>query len=121
MDTETKDRTVPEYLSAQGRMTDHREAAKEARGRGGRRDYPTLSAAMAESGFKEIGVYFMRRQNTVAQYIATRPIMALCGRSTQKPGMWVSWRLWDQDGFYLEGSKERSAGDFYVEEVQKKD
>ena len=49
----------------------------------------------------------MRRQNTVAQYIATQPILYLCERSTQMPGARVSWRWWEQAGIELEGDKEK--------------
>ena len=51
----------------------------------------------------------MRRQNTVAQYIATRPILDLCERSVLRPGVRVSWRWWEQDGLDLEGVKKRAA------------
>ena len=37
--------------------------------------YPPIGAALETVGLDEIGVYIPRRQNTVAQYIATRPIM----------------------------------------------
>ena len=74
-------------------MTDYREAAKKAGVE--RWEYPPLAAAMEEAVFEEIGVYIKRRQNTVAQYIATRPILDLCERSVQRPGAWVSWRWWE--------------------------
>ena len=41
---------------------------------------------MEESRFDEIGVYILKRQNTVAQYIATRPIMDLCKMMVWSPG-----------------------------------
>ena len=44
----------------------------------------------------------------VAQYIVTRPILDLCERSAWRPGAWVSWRWWEQDGLYLEGAKKRA-------------
>ena len=50
-----------------------------------------------------------RTQNTVAQYIATLPIMDLCERATRRPGVRVSWQWWEQDGIYLEGTKKREA------------
>ena len=56
---------------------------------------------MVESGFEGIGTYITRRQNTVAQYIATQPILDLCERSARRPGARVSWRWWEQDGLYL--------------------
>ena len=64
---------------------------------------------MADSGFKGIGIYITRRQNMVAQYIATRPILDLCERSARRPGVRVSRRLWELDSLDLEGSKKRSA------------
>ena len=47
----------------------------------------------------------------VVQYIATRPILNLCERSAWRPGAWVSWQWWDQDGLDLEGEKERAAAE----------
>ena len=61
-----------------------------------------------EAGFEEIGTYITRRQKTVAQYIATRPILDLCERSAWRSGARVSRRWWEQDGLYLEGSKKRA-------------
>ena len=74
--------------------------------------------AMAEAGFDEIRTYVTRGQNTVANYIATPPIMDLCERSTRRPGAWVSRQWWYQDGLDLEGTKERSAADSDREEAQ---
>ena len=50
-----------------------------------------------------------RRQNTVAQYIATRPILDLCKRATRKPGAQVSRQWWEQAGIDLEGVRKRAA------------
>ena len=66
---------------------------------GGSWDYPPLEAAMAESGFEDIGKYVTRRHNTVAQYIVMRRIMDLYDRSAWRTGVWVSQRWWEQDGF----------------------
>ena len=91
----------------------HHRVARQITGRQPRRtreggwEYPPLTAAMEESGFKEIGVYIKRMQNTVVQYIATRPILDLCEKSVRKPGDWVYWRWWDQEGINLEGERER--------------
>ena len=38
-------------------------------------EYPPLETAMEETGFEEMGTYALKRQNTVTQYIATRPIV----------------------------------------------
>ena len=75
---------------------------------------------MVEAGFKGIDKYITRRQNTVAQYIATRPILDLCERSARRPGARVSQRWWEQDGLDLEGTKkqlEAEAAESYREET----
>ena len=63
---------------------------------------------MAESGFEGMGTYITRRQNTVAQYIATRPILDFCERSIRRPGERVSRRWWEQDVIDLEGANNRA-------------
>ena len=84
-------------------------------------DCPTLAEAMGEAGFEDIRTYVTRRQNTVAQYIATRPIMDLCDWSACRLGVWVSQGWWDQDGLKLEREKERSAPESDGEEAQSKE
>ena len=49
-------------------------------------DYPLLAATMEEAVFEEIGVYVTRRQNVVAQYDTTRPILDLFEQSIFRPG-----------------------------------
>ena len=61
---------------------------------GGSWDYPPLEEVMGESGLEGIRKSFTGRQNTVAQYIATQPILDLCERSTQRPGARLSQRWW---------------------------
>ena len=61
---------------------------------------------MQEAGFEGIWKAITRRQNTAAQYIATRPILDLCERATQRMGARVSRRWWDQEGIDLEEAKE---------------
>ena len=58
--------------------------------------YPPIGAALVRVGLEEIGVYIARLQNTVMQYIATRPIMDLCLISERTPGMCLSRRWWEQ-------------------------
>ena len=48
------------------------------RGRDGRWVYPPLTEAMADSGLQEVDTYVSCHQNTLSQFIATRPIMELC-------------------------------------------
>ena len=47
--------------------------------------YPPLEDAMAEAGLQELETYVSCFQNTVAQYIVTRPIMDLCLAAKQRP------------------------------------
>ena len=54
-------------------------------------------------GLEEIGVYIARRQNTIAQYIATRPIVDLCLAAERRPGMRLLWRWWDQPALDILG------------------
>ena len=84
---------------------------------GGSWEYNSLEEAMVKSGFEGIGTYITRRQNTVAQNIATQPIMDLCVKSSRRPGAWVSRRWWEQDGLYLEGGKNRSSEESDGEEA----
>ena len=68
------------------------------RGWDGKWYYPSLAGAMKEAGFAEIRKSITNRQNTVTQYISTRPILDLCGRTTQRGGVRVYRRWWDQKG-----------------------
>ena len=48
------------------------------KGREGGWVYPPCEDAMAEVGLHEVDTYIYHHQNTVAQYILTRPIIDLC-------------------------------------------
>ena len=60
---------------------------------------------MSEAGFQEVETYLSRRQNTMAQYILTMPIMDLFLAAKQRPGPRVKMRWWEQEGLYLEGMR----------------
>ena len=79
---------------------------KPRRGWGGKWYYTSLREAMREAGFVDIQKSITNRQNTVAQYIATRPIMDLCERTTQRGGARVSRRWWDQEGIDPKAAQE---------------
>ena len=66
-------------------------------GGGGKWTYPPLKEAMQEAGIEGIWKDVTRRNNIVAQYIATRPIMDLCERAMQRVGARVSRRWWNQE------------------------
>ena len=60
---------------------------------------------MAEAGMKEVETYVSCRQNTMAQYIATRPIMDLCMVEKRWPVPRVTMRWWGQKGVDFKGMR----------------
>ena len=48
---------------------------------------------MEEAVFDKMGAYFLKRQNTSAQYIVTRTILDLCEEMVRRYGAWVA-RTW---------------------------
>ena len=91
------------------------EAARRIMGRQPRRGwdgkwfYPSLEGATKEAGFKDVRKSINTRQNTVAPYIATRPLLDLCVETTQIGGARVAMRWWDQKGIDWEKEKARGA------------
>ena len=55
----------------------------------GRWEYNLEEAKRAEAGFDLTGTYIWRRQNTIAQYIVTQPILYLCKAAESNQGEWV--------------------------------
>ena len=51
----------------------------------------------------------LRRQNKVAQFIASRLILDLCEQATRRPGARVSQRWQDQTGIDLKGAQWKAA------------
>ena len=64
---------------------------------------------MKEAGFKDIRTSINNRQNTVAQYIATRPLLDLCEGTNQIGGARMSRRWCDQKYIDWEKAKARVA------------
>ena len=58
---------------------------------------------MAEAGLQEVETHVSNRHNTVAQYIATRPIIDLCLVAKRRPGPRVATRWWEKEILDLEG------------------
>ena len=73
---------------------------------------------MGEAGFEGIKNTVMRRQNTVAQYIAMQQILDLCERATLRPGARVYRRWWEQAGINLDRVKKRVAEAAAVSELE---
>ena len=69
--------------------------------------YPSLEGAMEEAESQEIRTSITNRHNTVAQYIATRPLLDLCEGAKNIGGARVSRRWWDQKGIDWEKAKAR--------------
>ena len=68
--------------------------------------YPPLEEEISEAGVQEVDTYVTLRQNTVAKFIAVRPIMDLCLEAARRTGDQVSNRRWEQEGKYIEGIRE---------------
>ena len=64
---------------------------------------------MEEAGFELIGFYIQKRQNVVAQFIVTQPILDLCERLVWRLGSWFYQRWWGQSGINLAGAMEQAA------------
>ena len=60
--------------------------------------YPSLEGAMKEARITDVRTSINRRQNTVAQYIATQPLLDLCEGATKREGARVTLRCWEQSG-----------------------
>ena len=60
---------------------------------------------MEEVGFEDMGVYVLKSQNTVAQYIGTRSILELCEKTVWSPEAWVARRLWEKERLDLSGAR----------------
>ena len=66
---------------------DRRLTVRQPRkGRDGGWVYHSLEDVMTEAGLQEVYTDVSHRQNTVSQYIATRPIMNLCLVEKRRPG-----------------------------------
>ena len=71
--------------------------------------YPPVTGVMKETELVRIRAPILRRQNTVAQCIATRLILDLCEKATRCPGARVARRWWEQTGIDWKGARERAA------------
>ena len=60
---------------------------------------------MKEAGLTNVRTSINRRQNTVAQYIGTRPLLDLCKEAKQREGAQVTLRWCGQSGIDWEKTK----------------
>ena len=92
----------------QGRVARKLTVRQPLRGRDGVWFYLSLAGAMKEAGIVRIRASILRRQNTVAQFIATRPILDLYEKAIRRPGAWVPRRWWEQTGIDWKGAREKA-------------
>ena len=93
----------------QGRVARSLTGKQPLQERDGRWFYPSLAWAMKEAGIVLIRTSILRRQNTVAQFIAMRPIMGLCEVAVRQPGTRVPRRWWEQMGIDWKAAREKAA------------
>ena len=79
----------------QGRVARKLTGRHTLRGRDGRWFYPSLEGAMKEAGVEQIWTSILRRQNTVAQFFATRTILDLCKGAVRRQVARVPRRWWE--------------------------
>ena len=58
---------------------------------------------MEDAGLQEVESYVSHRQNTVAKFIATKPIIDLCLAAEWRSGPRVFKRWWEQGDLGVEG------------------
>ena len=90
---------------------------KPKRGPGNVWVYPRSKDVLKECGMKTMEEYIAIQQQTIATYIATRPILAKCRRGERKrrqyhtngggscPGIWMSLTSIEPDPFMLVGGR----------------
>ena len=93
----------------QGRVARPVTGRQPCRGRYGQWFYPSLAGAMKETGVVQIWTLILWRQNTVAQFIATRPILGLCEVAERRPGTWVRKKWLEQTGIDWKAAREEAA------------
>ena len=81
-------------------------------------EYPPLAEALGGAGFEGIRKSVTRRQNTVAQYIETQPILDLCERAPWRLVDRVSQQWWDHTVIDLEGAKKRVVETTTISELE---
>ena len=93
----------------QGRVARRLTGRHPRRGRDGKWFYPSLVGALKEAGVVRVRTLILRRQNTVAQFIATRPILGLCEMAERRRGTRVPRRWWEQTGIDWKSAREKAA------------
>ena len=69
---------------------------------------PPLAGAIKDAGIVRVRTSVLRRQNTVEQFVATRPILDLCEGTERQGGTRVPQRWWEQTGIDWRLAREKS-------------
>ena len=95
----------------QGRVARRLTGKMPRRGRDRKWVYLPLAGAKKDAGIVRARTSVLRRQNTVAQFVATRPILVLCEGTEQRGGTRVPQRWREQPGidWRLEREKNKRA------------
>ena len=96
------ERALSVFIHGEARRLTGKQPLK---GRDGKWHYPSLEGVMKEAGLTDVRTSINRRHNTVAQYIATRPLLELCKGAKQRERERVTLRWWDQSSIDWEKSK----------------
>ena len=80
----------------QGRVARRLTRRMPRRGRDGKWLYLPLAGATKDAGIVRARTSVLRRQNTVVQFVATRPILVLCEGTERRGGTWVPQIWWEQ-------------------------
>ena len=92
----------------QGRVARRLTGRMTRRGKDGKCQYLSLAGAIKDAGIVRVRTLVLRRQNTVAQFVATRPILALCEGTERRGGTRFPQRWWEQTGIDWRLAQERS-------------
>jgi hypothetical protein len=58
--------------------------------------YPRSKAVLEECGLETINTYIQKRRDTIATYVATRPIFDACRQGEQRSGLMPRQWWWEQ-------------------------
>ena len=92
----------------QGRVARRLTGRMPRRGRDGKWQYLPLAGAIKDAGIVRVRTSVLRRQNKVAKFIATRPILDLCESTERRGGTRVPQRWWKQTGIDWRLAREKS-------------
>ena len=79
------------------------------RGRDGKWFYLSLAGALKEAGVVKARTSVLRRQNTIAQFTAIRPILGLCEVAERRRGTRFPQRWWGQSRIDWSLAREKAA------------